>query len=579
MLNPESPSTAPALIDPASKAFQSLLDKLAPTEATVLIVGETGTGKEVVARYLHHHSARRQQPFLAVNCGALTESLAEAELFGHEKGAFTGAQQGQPGWFEAAEGGTLLLDEIGELSLPLQVKLLAHHFLSLYARRLGRPTLRLAPESLARLMDYSWPGNIRELENTLHNAVLLSKEEEISPAQLRLATLNDAPGPASDHELDDFIRHQLALPGEPLWQRVTSALIRHAMAHCDDNQSQAAALLGISRHTLRTQLANLGLIKSRRRPPAPPRAFANAAGADRELRIGYQRFGSLGILKARQSLETAFASLGVNVLWSEFPAGPQLLHALACNEIDFGTTGEAPPVFAQASNSELMYVAWEPPAPRSVAMVVPQESDIRQLSDLRGKRIALNKGSNVHWLLLQILEDAGLGLNDVRVVYTPPKYPLTASDYLAVDAWMMWDPLLSDAEHTGELRVVASGDGRVNNHQFYLSRRDYLAQHGDIMRRLLTELTHTGQFIDSHRGEAARLLSAELGIDARSLSMALARRSHRPRPMDLSVIRAQQTIADRFYALGLIAKPVPVREAVWYGEPAPDVIRPLMAVS
>ena len=124
MLNPESPSTAPALIDPASKAFQSLLDKLAPTEATVLIVGETGTGKEVVARYLHHHSARRQQPFLAVNCGALTESLAEAELFGHEKGAFTGAQQGQPGWFEAAEGGTLLLDEIGELSLPLQVKLL-----------------------------------------------------------------------------------------------------------------------------------------------------------------------------------------------------------------------------------------------------------------------------------------------------------------------------------------------------------------------------------------------------------------------------------------------------------------------
>lgn len=166
----------------------------------------------------------------------------------------------------------------------------------------------------------------------------------------------------------------------------------------------------------------------------------------------------------------------------------------------------------------------------------------------------------------------------MRVVYTPPKYPLTASDYLAVDAWMMWDPLLSDAEHTGELRVVASGEGRVNNHQFYLSRREYLAQHGDIMRRLLTELTHTGQFIDSHRGEAARLLSAELGIDARSLRIALARRSHRPRPMDLSVIRAQQTIADRFYALGLITKPVPVREAVWYGEPAPGVASSLMAV-
>lgn len=143
---------------------------------------------------------------------------------------------------------------------------------------------------------------------------------------------------------------------------------------------------------------------------------------------------------------------------------------------------------------------------------------------------------------------------------------------------MMWDPLLSDAEHTGELRVVASGEGRVNNHQFYLSRRDYLAQHGDIMRRLLTELTHTGQFIDSHRGEAARLLGR--AGDRRPVAEHGPRpRSHRPRPMDLSVIRAQQTIADRFYALGLIAKPVPVREAVWYGEPAPDVIRPLMAVS
>ena len=646
MLNPEFPPSTPTLIDPASKAFQSLLDKLAPTEATVLIVGETGTGKEVVARYLHHHSPRRHRPFLAVNCGALSESLAEAELFGHEKGAFTGAVQSHPGWFEAAEGGTLLLDEIGELSLALQVKLLrvlqereitrvgsrkaikvdvrviaathvdlmqairerrfredlyyrlniaivplpplrqrrqdipvlADHFLSLYARRLGRPVRRLAPETLARLMAYPWPGNIRELENTLHNAVLLSKEEEIGPAQLRLTTLNNAPSAVGDNELDDFIRGQLSLPGEPLWERVTGALIRGAMAHSDDNQSQAAALLGISRHALRTQLANLGIIKSRRRQDPRYSAAVKTISRDRELRIGFQRFGNLGILKARQSLEQAFASRGVSVLWSEFPAGPQLLHALACDEIDFGTTGEAPPVFAQANNSELVYVAWEPPAPQSVAMVVPQHSDIRTLTDLRGKRIALNKGSNVHWLLLHILEEAGLGLHDVKVVYIPPKYPLTASDYLAVDAWMMWDPLLSDAEYSGELRVVASGEGRVTNHQFYLSRRDYASRNSDIMQRLLAELTQTGQFIDQHREEAVGLLSAELGLNAASLARALARRSHRPRPMDLHVIRAQQSIADRFYALGLIHKPVSVREAVWYGEATHGDPRLLMHV-
>lgn len=114
----------PALIDPASIAFQSVLDRLAPTDATVLVCGETGCGKEVVSRYLHQHSLRRDKPFLAVNCGALSEQLAESELFGHEKGAFTGATQRHIGWFEAAEGGTLLLDEIGELSLALQVKLL-----------------------------------------------------------------------------------------------------------------------------------------------------------------------------------------------------------------------------------------------------------------------------------------------------------------------------------------------------------------------------------------------------------------------------------------------------------------------
>ena len=634
MLNAE-----PVLIDPASRAFQSLLDKLAPTDATVLIVGETGTGKEVVARYLHHHSPRRHQPFLAVNCGALTESLAEAELFGHEKGAFTGAAQGHPGWFEAAEGGTLLLDEIGELSLPLQVKLLrvlqereitrvgsrrplkvnvrviaathvdlaqairekrfredlyyrlniavvplpplrqrqqdipllADHFLSLYARRLGRPARRLAPEALARLMAYPWPGNIRELENTLHNAVLLSKEEELGPAQLRLAPRAEFPSASgdTDGDLDDFIARQLTQPGDGLWQRVTGALVRGAMAHCEDNQSQAAALLGISRHSLRTQLANIGVIKSRRQADARREPAAGRSG-DRELRIGYQRFGNLGILKARQSLELAFADLGVNVLWSEFPAGPQLLHALACREIDFGTTGEAPPVFAQASNSDLLYVAWEPPAPQSVAMVVPHDSEIRSTADLRGRRIALNKGSNVHWLLVQILEDAGLTLDDVKVVYTPPKYPLTASDYLAVDAWMMWDPLLSDAELRGELRVVASGEGRVSNHQFYLARREYAAQHREVIARLLEELTQTGRFIDSQRAEAARLLSAELGINSHSLEQALARHSHRPRLMDLPTIRAQQRIADRFYALGLLNRPIAVRDAVWYEEAASE---------
>lgn len=632
MLNAELMSSGPELVDPASQAFQKVLNRLAPTDATVLIIGETGTGKEVVARYLHRHSPRANAPFLAVNCGALTESLAESELFGHEKGAFSGATHRHQGWFEAAEGGTLLLDEIGELSPALQVKLLrvlqereitrvgshkpirinvrviaathvdlkraiqerrfredlfyrlniaavnlpplrqrkqdipvlAYHFIQLYARRLGRPEQKIAPETLALMLAYPWPGNIRELENTLHNAVLLNPDLWLLPEHLRLTSAVSAPQPAQEEseELTAFMRRQLQTHSGALYDRMLRAMIQTAMSQSDNNQSQAASLLGMSRHTLRTQLAHLGVIKQRRKPgeqlPVAPR--------ERELRIGYQRFGNLGVLKARQLLEQSFADLGVNVLWSEYPAGPQLLQALGNDEIDFGTTGEAPPIFAQAKDNALLYVAWEPPAPRSVAMVVPHDSDIRSPEQLKGKRIALNKGSNVHWLLVQILEEAGLGLDDVKVVYAPPKYPLTASDYLAADAWMMWDPVLSAAERSGTLRVLATGEGRVNNHQFYITRRQYAQHNEEVITGIVAALVKTGKFIDRNRHEAAQLLASELGLDTGSLACALARRSHQTREMDMQAVRAQQTIADRFYALGLLNRPVVVREALWYAK-------------
>ncbi|NLS55796.1 aliphatic sulfonate ABC transporter substrate-binding protein [Hafnia alvei] len=630
-------SSQPVLVDPASIAFKNVLDKLAPTDATVLIVGETGTGKEVVARYLHHHSLRNDRPFLAVNCGALSESLAEAELFGHEKGAFTGALNRHQGWFEAAEGGTLLLDEIGELSLSLQVKLLrvlqereitrvgsrtpipinvrviaathvdladaikerrfredlyyrlnvaavtlpplrqrpqdipalAQHFLALYANRLGRPQLTLADNTLKALADYRWPGNVRELENTLHNAVLLSQEQQILPHELKLAPLkSDAVtniDANDENEIALFIRSQLEKETPKLFQQITDALIHHAFSMNNNNQQQTAAMLGISRNTLRTHLANQGLIKSRRKETLSPRSHAafEDVTAERELRIGYQKFGNLGMLKARQSLEKRLTQWGVSVLWSEFPAGPQLLHALHNNEIDFGATGEVPPVLAQAQNSSLIYVAYEPPSPHSVAMVVAQDSSIHHCSDLRGKRIAVNRGSNVHYLLLQMLDEHGLTLDDVRVSYTPLRYPLTPSDFHSVDAWMMWDPLLSDAQISGDMRIIEDGHGKVLNQQFYLSRRDFAQRSADLIKIVLDELKQTGMFIAAEPEKAAQLLSQELGLPQASLALALSRRQHEPRAINRTVIRDQQTIADRFYALGLMPKAISIRDAVW----------------
>ena len=138
------------------------------------------------------------------------------------------------------------------------------------------------------------------------------------------------------------------------------------------------------------------------------------------LRIGYQKYGTLVLLKAKGTLEKRLAEQGVEVQWTEFPGGPQLLEGLNVGSIDFGVTGETPPVFAQAAGADLLYVAYEPPAPTSEAILVPKDSPIKSVKDLKGKKVVLNKGSNVHYLLVRALEDAGLKYSDIQTIFLPP---------------------------------------------------------------------------------------------------------------------------------------------------------------
>lgn len=240
--------------------------------------------------------------------------------------------------------------------------------------------------------------------------------------------------------------------------------------------------------------------------PAAVRAQAKGT-----LRIGFQKYGTLTILKARGTLDRRLAAQGIDIKWTEFPAGPQLLEGLNVGSVDFGTVGEAPPIFAQAAGANLVYVGNEPPAPAGEAIVVPKASTLKTVADLKGKKVVLNKGSNVHYLLVRALEKAGLAYKDIEVVYLPPADARAAFERGSVDAWVIWDPFLAAAEKQLGARILADGKGLVSNHQFYLAARPYAEKNAGIVRLILEELARVDEWGRSNQKEVASILAAQIG--------------------------------------------------------------------
>lgn len=285
------------------------------------------------------------------------------------------------------------------------------------------------------------------------------------------------------------------------------------------------------------------------------------AQARQEVRIGYQKYGTLTLLKGRGTLEQRLAQRNVTVKWTEFPAGPQLLEGLNVGSVDFGTVGEAPPVFAQAAGANLVYVGNEPPSPGSEAIVVPKDSKLRSLADLKGKKVVLNKGSNVHYLLVKALEKAGLGYKDIDVVYLPPADARAAFERGAVDAWAIWDPFLAAAEKQLGARVLADGKGLVANHQFYLAARPYAEKNADIIRVVLEEIAKIDEWGAKNPKEVAQILSGQTGLDVDVVALAASRYSYGVKPITGEVLVQQQKLADTFASLKLIPKPISVKDA------------------
>ncbi|HVY97864.1 MAG TPA: sulfonate ABC transporter substrate-binding protein [Dongiaceae bacterium] len=291
--------------------------------------------------------------------------------------------------------------------------------------------------------------------------------------------------------------------------------------------------------------------------------WTNGAQAeDKVLRIGYQKYGTLVLLKEKGTLEGEVQKLGYSVSWTEFPGGPQLLEALNVGAIDFGTTGEAPPIFAQAAGAPLIYVAYEPPAPKGEAILVPKDSPLKSVADLKGKKIALNKGSNVHYLLVRALENAGLSINDIQPIYLAPADARAAFEQGSVDAWVIWDPFFAAASAATGARTLSDGENLVSNHQFFLAARDYAKANPKVIDAVIAQLVAIDEWAKGDPKAAAEALSPKVGIPADVLQVALARQGYGVAPLTPAVIAEQQKIADTFYQLGLLPKPIKVDEAV-----------------
>jgi DNA-binding NtrC family response regulator len=616
--------------DPKSKAALGRLQQIAPSDATVLVTGETGTGKEIVARHVHDLSRRRDRPFVAVNCGALTESLIESELFGHERGAFTGAVSSKAGWFEAATGGTLFLDEVGDLPLSIQVKLLrvlqegevvrvgarqpvrvdvrliaatnvlleeavaaghfredlfyrlnvaslvlpplrerlgdilplALYFLHFYQQRLGLEGTELGPEATARLLQHSWPGNIRELENVIHHALLICREGRILPADLRLTALpsrsasQPAPATGAPGGLAGELRRLFESDAPNLYELIERTVFSTAYEFSERNQVQTARLLGISRNVVRARLMEFGELPAATRPPPSERGLQSAPAVigsrQRVVKIGYQRFGLLPLVKAQGGLDAVLGARGIRLDWLEYPGGIQIVEAFQSAGLSLAGVGEGPPVFAQAARVPLSYLAAEAPAPEDEALIVRKDSPIRTVADLAGRRVALNRGANVHYLLIRALEEAGVAYDSVEVVYLTPHEARAAFERGEVDAWAIWAPLLKELVRSGNARVLRDASGLSDNAVLYIADPALALREPELVELFFGQLVAVAASLAPHRI---------------------------PRRVDESVLAGQQAVADAFHRHRLINRAVRVSDSPWHQPKPPADLLEMVAHS
>ena len=281
------------------------------------------------------------------------------------------------------------------------------------------------------------------------------------------------------------------------------------------------------------------------------------------LRIGYQKgSASLVLAKEHKLLEQRFAN--TQIKWIEFPAGPQMLEALNIGSLDVGSTGDIPPLFAQAAGADLLYIAAEPAKPQAEVIVVGKDSPLQSVAELKGKKVAFQKGSSSHNLLLRALNKAGLKFTDIQPIYLSPADARAAFEQGSVDAWVIWDPYYSALELEGKARLLANGEGLGLIGPFYLAARGYANDNPQFIHDLLDELGKAEALTRSDKEASVALLAQFMGLPPAVIERTFTHRPASP-PIALSdeIVTAQQGTADLFFANKLLPKKLDVSAAVW----------------
>jgi sulfonate transport system substrate-binding protein len=274
------------------------------------------------------------------------------------------------------------------------------------------------------------------------------------------------------------------------------------------------------------------------------------------VRFGYQKSSTLtALLKAQGTLEKQLAPLNATLSWHEFTSGLPLLEALNLDNLDLSAdVADTVPVFAQAAGAELTFIAQEAPSPAAQAIVVKDDSPLKTVADLKGKKVGFAKAAGAHYLLIAALEKAGLSFKDIEPAYLTPADGRAAFEKGAIDAWVVWDPFLAAAQRQSKVRVLADGAGIASYQRYYLASTKFAKARPDVLRVIYAELEKTGKWVKQNPREAAALLSPVWGLDAATIEQANSRRSYAVRPVVAEGLTEQQRIADAFFGEKLLPR-------------------------